>query len=574
MARQLVVEILSDAKKFDKGFDKAERRMGQFDGKTKQASTTTAKFGGQVDAARTSLINMGKVAAGGAVLAFLKSSSDAASALNESINAVNSVFGDASDTVTEFGKISAQVTGLSAREFNQLATQTGALLTNMGFSMQEAGDESIRLATRAADLASIFDTDVATALNAVNAGLRGETEPLRRFGVTLSDAAVRAKAVELGLSETTAAVDANGKAVAALELIYEQTASAQGDFIETSGEVANAQRVLEAQFENTQAAFGQSSLGAKSFFLSAGSDLLAGLNLLGIFGGAARDAQREAIRFEDALFAITEAVKDGGQPLDRLADSLAFLATEGDLTTAQFEALALAAGLSRDQFADFGRIVLEQGRAMGLSEEVLAELEAAIIGTGDAAEEATPAIEDMGHASEVVAGQLADAAAAQAEFNELLDVFGTDGAPNASRWLEEIGLAAFNSVDDVLRIKAAMEGAAFAAAELAGAPIFSGGAPRGGGGATPRAHGGPVRAGEMYQVGEGNKPELMFIPGNSGQMFSNADSSALIAALKGGGGGDQNVYVTVADASTAVHVASLFRQNHALTRGGLRGGAR
>lgn len=52
-----------------------------------------------------------------------------------------------------------------------------------------------------------------------------------------------------------------------------------------------------------------------------------------------------------------------------------------------------------------------------------------------------------------------------------------------------------------------------------------------------RAAGGPVGAGRMYQVGEGNRPELFMIPGDRGQVFSNQDTKALIAAFSGSGGG-------------------------------------
>lgn len=57
----------------------------------------------------------------------------------------------------------------------------------------------------------------------------------------------------------------------------------------------------------------------------------------------------------------------------------------------------------------------------------------------------------------------------------------------------------------------------------------------GGGGKEPpkKAAGGPVAAGKLYQVGEGNRPELYMIPGDNGRIFSNAESQAL---LSGGGG--------------------------------------
>jgi len=57
----------------------------------------------------------------------------------------------------------------------------------------------------------------------------------------------------------------------------------------------------------------------------------------------------------------------------------------------------------------------------------------------------------------------------------------------------------------------------------------------GGGGKEPpkKAAGGPVSAGKLYRVGEGNRPELFMIPGDNGQIFSNEQSRAM---MTGGGG--------------------------------------
>jgi hypothetical protein len=179
-----------------------------------------------------------------------------ASALGESVNAVNQVFGNAADTIDEFGKTAAESAGLSQREFNQLATNTGALLQNLGYDAQAAADSTVDLATRAADMASVFDTDVATALEAVNAGLRGETEPLRAFGVNVDDATLKAKALELGLYDGVGALDATAKAAAAEAVILQQTAAVSGDFANTSDSLANQQRVLGATLEDLSAELG------------------------------------------------------------------------------------------------------------------------------------------------------------------------------------------------------------------------------------------------------------------------------------------------------------------------------
>ncbi len=48
----------------------------------------------------------------------------------------------------------------------------------------------------------------------------------------------------------------------------------------------------------------------------------------------------------------------------------------------------------------------------------------------------------------------------------------------------------------------------------------------------PRQHGGSHSAGQLLRVGEANRPELLMIPGDRGQVFSNQDVKALIAAFQ------------------------------------------
>jgi hypothetical protein len=199
-------------------------------------------------------------AVGGALAIGAKKAVTDASNLGETFNAVNKVFGEGAKTITDFGAQASKSAGLSQREFQQLATTTGSLFTNMGQSQQEAADNTVLLTQRAADMASVFNTDVGDALEAINAGLRGESEPLRRFGVGLSDAAIKAKAMELGLYAGTGALDGQARAAATQALILEQTAKTQGDFADTSESMANAGRTLQADMENLSASLGEALL--------------------------------------------------------------------------------------------------------------------------------------------------------------------------------------------------------------------------------------------------------------------------------------------------------------------------
>ena len=232
----LKIDILSD---FDnRGMQKA---AGSFDGLHKAATVASGAI-------------VGGFAAGAA-----KAVKDA-SALSESVNAVDKVFGSAAGSIEDYGKTASASAGLSERAFNELATNTGSLLQNLGYDAEAAADSTITLAERSADMASVFNTDVKSAMDAVNAALRGSNEPLLAYGVNIDAASTKAKALELGLWDGVGAMSSHAEAAAIEAQILEQTANVAGDFADTSDSLANRQRQLAADTENVSAQMGEALL--------------------------------------------------------------------------------------------------------------------------------------------------------------------------------------------------------------------------------------------------------------------------------------------------------------------------
>lgn len=234
------------------------------------------RWGNRLTTVGAGLVGLGAVAAYG-----LGQASRSASDLAEAVNANNVVFGDAAHIIDEFAKDSATSMGLSERAFRQAVVPIGAMLQNMGFEAEDAAEQSGLLARRAADMASVMNTDVTQALEAIQAGLRGEADPLERFGVGLNEAAVNAKAMELGLASSRTEVDASAKTQARLALIFEQTDKFANDFINTSDSMANRQRIVAAEFENLKASIGEAALPVMEDLLGVaqrGIGLFSGLN--------------------------------------------------------------------------------------------------------------------------------------------------------------------------------------------------------------------------------------------------------------------------------------------------------
>lgn len=196
--------------------------------------------------------------AGAGVLAdFAKDSIKAASDLSESMSKVNVVFGDSAKEIVKFADNSATAFGQSKQQALEAAGTFGNLFVSMKIGQQESAGMSTSLVRLASDLASFNNASPTEALDALRSGLVGETEPLRRFGINLNDASLKAEALALGLEFTGNTLPPATKAQAAYSLILKQSTTAQGDFARTSTGLANQQRIMTAQFEDAKAALGE-----------------------------------------------------------------------------------------------------------------------------------------------------------------------------------------------------------------------------------------------------------------------------------------------------------------------------
>jgi hypothetical protein len=184
----------------------------------------------------------------------------AASNLQESMSKVNVIFGKGAGEVEKFAASAARNLGQSKQSVLDAAGAFGTFGKAAGLSGEDLAVFSNDFTTLATDLASFNNTSPEEAVQAIGAALRGEAEPLRRFGVLLNDATLKQEALTLGIYDGKGALTAQQKILAAQSAIYKQTTDAQGDFLRTSDGLANSQRTLSAEFANIQAQLGQKLL--------------------------------------------------------------------------------------------------------------------------------------------------------------------------------------------------------------------------------------------------------------------------------------------------------------------------
>lgn len=306
--KTLTVFLAADLKRFNSGM--------------KQAGGQVEGFGGKLNKYLGPALAAAGVAAGAFATKLAADSVAAASDLEESLSKASVVFGEQADAVIAWSKTSSTAFGQSQQQALEAAGTYGNLLQAFGVTTEAASEMSTTMVQLAADLASFNNTPIDQAIDAIRSGLSGETEPLKRFGVALTDARLRAEALAMGLNVTSGALDAGTKAQAAYGLILKDTTLAQGDFARTSDGLANTQRTVQAAVEDAQAAIGKGLVDA----IGEAIDAMGGAQ------GLVKTIEEGA----DVFVNFTEGVGDLAKQLNDLAPEID--TTTGKLTTLMGEA--------------------------------------------------------------------------------------------------------------------------------------------------------------------------------------------------------------------------------------------
>lgn len=258
---------------------------------------------------------LGLALAGGLAIGMKHAITDASN-LHEQITKTDVVFGKNAKQVEAWAGHLAKSFGLSDRAALEATATYGNMLKPMGIAPRLVANMSTKMTELAGDMASFNNASPEDTLRAIQSGLAGQVRPLRQYGVFLDQTRIKLEAVSAGLvkaeidqgalakaqvklKEDLAAVadalqkhgkgsmeyakasaqmaydeekvntllqgkvpalTAAQKAQATYNLIMKDTADTHGDFIRTSGGVANQQRILRAEMENLSAEMGKSLL--------------------------------------------------------------------------------------------------------------------------------------------------------------------------------------------------------------------------------------------------------------------------------------------------------------------------
>lgn len=257
----------------------------------KKSADATGRLGKQVDKAEGSLAKMSRTvgrldqALSGGLRAGLRGVGSAASlaaagigvaaiaATGLSLKFLN-LATDAGETEskfrTVFGAVAADVTRFNTRISTQFGNTTKSLQDATatfgvyGQGANLAGKELVKFSTglvqAALDLGSFYNASSEEVFGAIQSGLSGEAEPLRRYAIFLSDINLNAFAASRGLRKTTKEMTEQEKVALRGRFIMANLGKAQGDLAKTAGGLANQQRALRGRLEETGTILGRALL--------------------------------------------------------------------------------------------------------------------------------------------------------------------------------------------------------------------------------------------------------------------------------------------------------------------------
>lgn len=234
---EVEVIVSANTKPFDKALDSVVKRIG----------TAASKIGSKMKGVGQSIslgITLPLVAAGAAALKF-------ASDAEEVGGRFNAVFkGMEKETGKFFDQLANQV-DRSGTELKGFAAGLGDIIKPLGFATEDAAELSKIMIQLGLDVAAFNNVSDAQAINAFASALTGEREALKSLGIVISEADVKQEAYTSGIAKAGKALTKQQKTLATVQLLFKNTADAQGSMTRESETFSNKLKGLTAAIKTT-----------------------------------------------------------------------------------------------------------------------------------------------------------------------------------------------------------------------------------------------------------------------------------------------------------------------------------
>lgn len=194
---------------------------------------------------------------------------DISSDLTEVQNVVDVTFGNMKKTMEDFAKVSLSQYGMSALTAKDIASRYQAMGVAMGFSQKKMSGMSIELTKLAADMASFYNVEQKDVAKSLEAVFTGQTMPLRKYGIDLTQATLKQWALNNGLNANIKSMSAAEKMWLRYQYVMANSQQVMGDFARTSDSWHNQLVLLSGAFQSLGSIVGGSLINAFKPFVRA-----------------------------------------------------------------------------------------------------------------------------------------------------------------------------------------------------------------------------------------------------------------------------------------------------------------
>lgn len=343
---QLWVELGLDQGAFRRGLATAERAGREWAGRVGSTLRDAFSIAGAmllVDAFRRGISSLTDAFVG------------AASEAEETQNKFNVVFGALAAQANQWAEGFARAVGRSRQDIKAWMAELQDTFVPLGFSREMAYELSRALVQLAVDVASFNNVADAEVIRNFTSAIVGNHEAVRRYGIVITEAAIKQEAMRLGLGKSLDELTEQQKALVRFSIILNSSKDAMGDAIRTADSYANTQKRIQARIKDLRAEIGRGLLPAMAAALRSVEPMLDRLEVMARrFAEAAQAggimAGLRAVLPAEAFAVLARAVEWASRALDVLRSSsqgaaspLAVLASLGRIVVEVLGPLAVAA---------------------------------------------------------------------------------------------------------------------------------------------------------------------------------------------------------------------------------------
>jgi len=250
---ELSVEISAKIDRLLSELGKAKKALGGIGTATERLTEKLKKAGekmGRIGKSMTTYLTLPLAAIAGASI---KMASD----FTESLNKVDVAFKGSSKEVRKFAETTLETFGIAEGTALDMAALFGDMGTSMGVPTDKAADLATAMVGLAGDMSSFKNIGIKEVTTALNGVFTGETESLKRMGIVMTIANLKAFALTRGMSDNIEAMTQAQKVQLRYAYILSVTKNAQGDFARTSDQSANQMRIFSESVKELSVAFGE-----------------------------------------------------------------------------------------------------------------------------------------------------------------------------------------------------------------------------------------------------------------------------------------------------------------------------